>query len=414
MIAEKLQQEIDILRRQLREKVRELQALHRVTEAVSTLDLEELLKHLTEVVAELTRADACLLYLYDDVKKQLVMRASKIPHPRLMGKITLEWGEGITGWVAKERKVVAIPKNAYEDPRFKSFDNLPEDRYEAFLSVPIVRKDRLIGVMNVQHRKPHAHEPEEVTVVRAVAHEVGGAIENARLYDEMRKQARVIETLSKVSGAIVSDKYLEEILHLIVTVTAELLNSRIVSIMLLDDGRQELVIKATQSLSEEYRKKPHIKVGESVSGRAVKERRPVQVMDVTREKGYRYPELAKKERLCSLLSVPMMIKDRVTGVINCYTDHEHLFSDEEVKVFQSVAHQAAVSIENASLLDHAAAAEEALATRKAIERAKGILMKERGFSEDEAFRILQKQSMNTRKTMREIAEAVILASEIKG
>lgn len=413
MALEKLKEEVEILRRQLRDKVRELQALHRVTEAVSTLDLEELLKHLTEVVGDLTGADACLLYLYDESAKSLVLRASMIPHPKLVGKISLHLGEGITGWVAKERKVVAIPKGATEDPRFKFFQNLPEDRHEAFLSVPIVRKDRLIGVINVQHRKPHTHQPEEVTVVRAVAHEVGAAIENARLYEEMRRKARAIETLSKISGAIVSDKYLEEILHLIVTVTAELLSSRTVSIMLLDEARQELLIKATQSLSEEYRRKPNIKVGESVSGRAVKEKRPIQVLDVTQEKAYRYPEIAKQEHLCSLLSVPMMIKERVTGVINCYTDGEHVFSEEEVKILQSVAHQAAVSIENARLFDRAAAVEEALETRKSVERAKGILMKGRDLTEEEAFRLIQKQSMNTRKTMREIADAVILASEIK-
>ena len=405
---------IDYYKKELKQKEREIYVLHQVSEAInSILDLGGLLNQVTDIVAQVTKGDSCLLYLFDDRHGELVLRSSKNPHPRLIGRIKMEIGEGITGWVAKKRTPVAISKNASNDPRFKFFHNLPEDRYQAFLSVPIVARNEVIGVINIQHKKSHKHSPAEVALVNTISHQIGGAIEKAKLYDEMKKKAVKIETLSQVSKAIVSDKYLEEILHLIVTMTAEMMNSKICSIMLLDEEKKELLIKATQSLSEDYRRKPNLKIGQSISGQVVKGKRPMTVLDVTKEKGYMYPELAKKEGLCSLLSVPMMIKDRVIGVINSYTSYPHKFTDEEIKIMQAVANQAAVAIENTKLFDKTLEMEEALETRKLVDRAKSILMKENNISEQEAFKLIQRQSMNSRKSMKEIAEAIILAAEIR-
>ena len=131
--------------------------------------------------------------------------------------------------------------------------------------------------------------------------------------------------------------------------TAQVMNSKICSIMLLDNKKQELFIAATQSLSEEYTKKPNLKVGQSISGKVIKGKRPITVLDVTREPGYMYPEIAKREGIVSMLSVPMMIKERVIGVINSYTSYEHKFTDEEVKILQAIANQAAVAIESTNL-----------------------------------------------------------------
>jgi len=402
------------LKRSLTEKTRELDLLRQISESIScNLDLDDVLKQIIDIVVQVTSADACLLYLYNERNKELILRATKNPHPKLIGRVRLELGEGITGWVAQERKLVAIAKNASDDPRFKVFHKLPEDRYHAFLSIPVISKNEVIGVINVQHKRPHHHSAGELALLTTIGHQVGGAIENARLYEEMKKKAMQIETLSQVSKTIASNRYLKEILQLIVAMTAEMMNSTICSIMLLDEDHQELEIVATQSLSEEYRKKPNLKVGQSVSGQAVKEKRPIAVLDVTREPGYMYAELAKKEGLRSLLSVPMMIKDRAVGVINSYTSHEHKFYDEEIKILQAVANQAAVAIENTKLVRRSNEMQEALENRKVVERAKGVLMREKRIAEDEAFRIIQRQSMNTRKSMKEIAEAILLASEIK-
>ncbi|MEC4687437.1 MAG: GAF and ANTAR domain-containing protein [Nitrospirota bacterium] len=397
-----------------REKTREVNVLHRITESISsTLELEAVLKHIVEVVVEVTKADACLLYLLSDGRGELILRASKNPHPRLIGRITIGIGEGITGWVARERTRVVISSNASDDPRFKFFHNLPEDRYQAFVSVPIMAKQEAIGVINVQHKRPRRYRLEELTLLSTIANQVGGAIENARLYAETMRKAMQLETLSQVSETVVSNRLIQDILQLIVTMTAQMMDSKICSIMLLDQKVNELRIVATQSLSELYRLKPNLKVGQSVSGRAVQGRRPIIVPDVTRDGHYMYPEIARKEGLCSLLSIPMMIRDKAVGVINSYTSMPHAFTGEEVKLMQTVANQAAIAIEHTTLLEKSFEMQEALAVRKLVEQAKGYLMRSKKLSEQEAFRLIQRQSMDLRRSMREIAEAILLAGQIQ-
>jgi signal transduction protein with GAF and PtsI domain len=398
----------------LHEKIREVEVLHRISESISsTLDLEAVLRHIVEVVVEATKADACLIYLLSDNQEELILRASKNPHPKLIGRITIGMGEGITGWVARERTYVVVPSNASDDPRFKFFHNLPEDRYQAFVSMPILAKKEVIGVINVQHKRPRRYQPDEIALLSTIANQVGGAIENARLYAEMRRKAVQVETLSQVSETVVSNRLIDDVLQLIVTMTAQMMGSKICSIMLLDQDNKELKIVATQSLSEQYRRKPNLKLGESISGRAVLERRPIIVSDVTRDRHYMYPEMARKEGLCSLLSVPMLVRDKAVGVINSYTSVPHTFTHEEVKLMQAIANQAAIAMEHATLLEKSFEMQEALAVRKLVEQAKGYLMRSKKLSEEDAFRLLQRQSMDLRKSMREIAEAVLLASEIE-
>jgi len=326
---------------------REINLLQRITRLISThLDLDLVLKEIVELVVSETGADACLIYLLDNACEALILRASKKPHPTLIGRVRLEVGEGIAGWVAKERKVVAISKDAHDDPRFKQFHRLPEDRYQALLSIPVINRNEVVGVINVQHKKAHHHSEGELALLTMIGQQVGGAILNAHLYEEMRKKAMQVDTLARVSRTITSNSYIEEILNLIVTMTAEMMNSKICSIMIIDPLRGELQIMATQSLSEAYRKKPNLKVGESISGRAVKEKRPIAVKDVAEDPTYSFPKIAREEGVCSLLSVPMMIKNRVIGVINSYTAVEHTFSQEEIHLLSAVANQAAVAIEN--------------------------------------------------------------------
>jgi len=223
--------------------------------------------------------------------------------------------------------------------------------------------------------------------------------------------ARQIEALSKISQAISSDLYLEDILRLIVTVTAEVMNSKICSLMLLNE-KNELVIKATQAISEEYKKKPPVKMGKGIAGKVVQENKPMVVPDVREDQRYINQDIAIKEGLCSLLSLPLNVKGKVTGVLNLYTSSPHKFTKSEIETLITVANQAAIVIENAELLVKSKIIQEELETRKLVERAKGILMKQ-GLSEEEAFRKIQRKSMDLRKPMRDIAEAIILTSEME-
>jgi signal transduction protein with GAF and PtsI domain len=221
-----------------------------------------------------------------------------------------------------------------------------------------------------------------------------------------------IEALSKISKAITSDLYLEDILRLIVTVTAEVMRSKICSLMLIDENSKELVVRATQSMSEEYNKKPNIKLGEGIAGRVALENRPIVVLDVKKDPGYINTKIAEKEGLCSLLSVPLSVKGRVIGVINCYTSFPHRFTNTEIAVLTTVANEAAIAIEHTELLVKTKIVQQELESRKLVERAKDILMRRLNLTGEEAFRKIQRDSMNTRKSMREIAETIILANEI--
>ncbi len=212
-----------------------------------------------------------------------------------------------------------------------------------------------------------------------------------------------IEALSKVANLITSGLYLEELLRLIVHVTAEIMNSKISSLMLLDPEKKELVVRATQSISEAYNKKPNIKLGVGIAGIVAQENKPVCVLDVKKDIRYLNQDIAKKEGLCSLASVPLAVKGRVIGVLNCYTSKKHKFTKPELNVLTALANQAAVAIENAELDLRARSAEEALMTRKLVERAKDILSQEANILPSEAYRLIQKQSMDKRKSMREIA-----------
>ncbi len=222
-----------------------------------------------------------------------------------------------------------------------------------------------------------------------------------------------IEALSKISKAISSDLYLEDILRLIVTVTAQVMDSKICSLMLLDEKSKKLVIRATQSISEEYNKKPPLGIGEGIAGKVVKENRSITVFDINGEEEYKYKDIARKEGLRSLLCVPLSVKGKVIGVLNCYTSYPHKFSKTEIDVLTSVANQAAIAIENTELMVKTKVIQEELETRKLVERAKDILMKRLDLTGEEAYRKIQKQSMNTRKSMREVAEAIILTEDLE-
>jgi len=402
------------LKDQLKEKDRQIELLHAINSIVSEMpDLDALLQKFCDLVAEQLHADAVLIYLFDENKEQLVLRGSLKPHREHIGQVKLKLGEGITGWVAEKRKLVAISKAASDDPRFKLFQGLPEDRFEAFLSVPIVLKNELVGVVNVQHKKAHTHTPSQVLLAETIGHEIAGAIGHARVSHTVKKKTQQLDTLARMSQTIAQGAYLREILQLIVSMTAEMMGSKICSLMLLDEKSKELRIEATQSLSEEYKGKPHVQLRASVSGRAVLEKKPIVVPDVTKDPQYGYPDIARKENLRSLLVVPMMAKDKVIGVLNCYTVKVHSFTADEIQLVRAVSNQAAVAIEHTRAIEKAIAAEEALETRKVIERAKGILMRQQGLSEEASFRLIQRQAMDRRKTMKEVAEALILSEELQ-
>src|SRR4051794_2734102 len=149
---------------------------------VREMSLQEVLQGIVSLVVEFMECDSCLVYLLD--KDRLVLCASNSPHPAALGKINLKLDEGLTGWVARERRLLAISREAYNDPRFKYFSDLPEDTFEAFLSAPVISRNKVVGVINVQHRDAHSHTGSEMELLTTVGEQVGCLLTLARLAAE--------------------------------------------------------------------------------------------------------------------------------------------------------------------------------------------------------------------------------------
>ena len=158
---------------------------------VRDLSLQDVLKGVVDLVVEFTQCDSCLLYLLDG--EELVLCASNTPHPSTIGKVKLRWNEGLTGWVARERRLLAISREAYKDPRFKTFGDLPEDSFDAFLSAPLIARNRVIGVINVQHRAPHQHTGSEMEVLTTVGEQIGCVLVLARMTSAALASANHVE-----------------------------------------------------------------------------------------------------------------------------------------------------------------------------------------------------------------------------
>src|SRR5580700_2725016 len=161
--------------------------LHEIATRMSQAPpLHEVLREVIRFASAVVECDSCFVYVLE--KDELVLRSSKNPHPEIIDRLKLKLGEGITGWVGEHREPVAVPRNAMKDPRFKFFNDLPEDRFEAFLSVPLMSRGRLVGVINLQNRKAHNYNKREITLISTVGALAGAEIEMARLQDEERRR----------------------------------------------------------------------------------------------------------------------------------------------------------------------------------------------------------------------------------
>ncbi len=161
--------------------------------------LPVVLNRVVQFVSALIKCDSCFLYVLEG--DELVLRASKNPHPEEVGKVRLRIGQGITGWVAEHLQPVAVARDASQDPRFRFFGELPEDRYEAFLSVPVLCRGRVVGVINLQHRLPHTHTRREIQLISTIGFLVGAEIEMARLEGEISHLSDQLETRKLVERA---------------------------------------------------------------------------------------------------------------------------------------------------------------------------------------------------------------------
>ncbi len=350
---------IEVMQAEIEEREAEADALRRVGEATgSAFDLEEILKVTADIAIQVTETDSCQVYLYDRANDDLVLRAADETGQSMVRRIRLKLGEGITGWVARERRYVAISRNATRDHRFRYFPEIREEEYESILSVPLVSRNELIGVVNVRTRKQHEYSRIQVRMLSGIAYQVAGAIDKARRTRRLETTAAHLRNLSEVSKTVTENVYVDEMLQSLVDMTARTMNYKVCTVMLADKSTGELEIKATQSSSLEYTNKPRVRIGESISGQAVETGTVVMVRDVRTHPEYRFPDIAERAGLCSMAAVPLTYKGDIIGVLNCYTEAVHEFTAEEISILRSLGAQAALAIVAAKFMMKSAVVRE--------------------------------------------------------
>ncbi|MFO8049354.1 MAG: GAF and ANTAR domain-containing protein [Desulfosudaceae bacterium] len=223
---------------------------------------------------------------------------------------------------------------------------------------------------------------------------------------------KYVKALADISRAVASEQYLEDILKLIVLVTAKVTNLEICSLWMIEQksGQKRIRLKATQAIEPEYVKDRVLNMDQGVVGFVATHKTPIIIKDVLRDDRFHEKAMAEKLGLASMAGIPMLVKNQdVIGVLNCFTAEPHDFTETEVNLITAVAHQAAVAIHNTQLAMDAKIIREELETRKLVDRAKEVLVKQRQMPVDEAYRLIQKRSMDSRKPIREVAEAVLLS-----
>ncbi len=226
---------------------------------------------------------------------------------------------------------------------------------------------------------------------------------------------KYIRALMDISTAITSDLYLEDILKLTVMVTAKVTGVEICSLWLVDDTctPPRIGLKATQAFDRDYIKDRSLKMNEGVVGAVVTGKKPIIIDNVLEDHRFKEKEMAQKLGLISMVSVPLQVlDDRIIGALNCFTATPHSFSQTEVNLIRTVANQAAIAILNTELMVKTQVIQEELETRKLVERAKEVLMLRQKKTGEEAYQWIRKRSMNTRKSMRCVAEAILLSEEL--
>jgi two-component sensor histidine kinase len=308
----------------------------------------ETLGEIADLVRRATKTDAAQFLILQPDGETLRLEADTY-EPEKVGRIEIAVGKGLTGWVAKHRRPVAIRREPWKDPRFIDYPVLEERRFQSILSVPLVSGNELLGVVNVRTYRQYGYTDQEARLLGRIAGHVARAIRHQTKVATLETRAERYKAVTEVTELIAASPYLEEILQLLVSFTAERLNYKVVTVRLLDEERNELVLRATQSTHYAYRKKRSIAVGESFAGRAVLERKTVTVADVLQSPEYIGADMAAEQGLRSMASVPLLIRDKVIGVMTCYTDDVHAFGRVELQALEALAKQAAIAIEHAKL-----------------------------------------------------------------
>jgi phosphoserine phosphatase RsbU/P len=330
-----------------------------VGEINSVLDADELLPVIARALRRIVDYRILDIFLPDDdgvLRPALVEGYPKETSPRFQ----IRPGEGIVGTAAERREIVFVP-DVSKDPRYLPF--FPG--VVAELAIPLVHQDRLVGVLNVEGPEAEAFNLDVRTALQVLASHLAAAIANATLYRETRWYAGLLATLYEIGKETASILDLDELLHRVAEVVKRVIDYEMFGILLLDEERQELVLRKSVRFGGTTGK-TRLKLTEGLSGAAAASKEPILVGDVRKDP--RYVMLVPETR--SELVVPLVHKDRVVGVFDLESPALDRFTEEHVKVLTPLASQVAVAIENARLVAELRKKDERL--HKELSIAQGI------------------------------------------
>ncbi len=341
------------LRAALEAHTQENMLLNEVISTVgSTLKLDEVLGHLVDIVVRAIPCHAAFFYLYDKDKERLTLASTNQQYKKLVGKIEMALGEGITGWVGMHLQPVILKEGALNDPRFRYFPELEEEKFQSTMTVPILAKDRhLIGVITLHTVAPYEFLEQHQTFLINTAALVAGAIENAQLYENTQHKLNILTTLSVMSQTISSGLYLDEMLRSLATLTLQIIEADLCVIMLMDQAKGRLIVRASSpNLNDRALSLQPIDVDRNVWEQLRDFNTRGQLPELSAHALERLNPL-KDSQFKTLLSAPLIAGTEHLGLINCYFSKTRRNTSEDQTLLSTIANQIALAIKNSHLVD---------------------------------------------------------------
>ncbi len=326
-------------------RIEELTTLNDIGETIlSSLDLNETLSAIMRRVSDVFQVEAGSILLVENGR--LAFRVTQSPQADILKRHTLAMGQGIAGWVAQHERPLLVP-DARADPRWYPYVDADTDfESKSILCVPMKTKDEIIGVIQILNpREGRQFTEDDLHLLESIATSAVIAIENAQLYKQTQQRLDEVSMLYTLADQMTSSLNLSVVLDAIVNILRRVLDCRGCCIFLLDDETQELEIMASAGISLEGRENTRIHVGEGVSGQVVELAQPIYIRDTRQQPNFRYFD----QKVCSLLVVPLITKDRVIGTLSVDDFKVDAFSADHGRLLTIAAAQASVAIENAQL-----------------------------------------------------------------
>ena len=332
-----------------------LKLLYQVGNVIhSTLEPQEALQLIVSEAVRLMGASSGSVVLINPTTGLLEIHASH-NLPSVATKLKLRVGEGITGWVVRTGKPARVG-NVRQDPRYVA----ARRGVHSELAVPLEVGGEVRGVLNMDSDRTDAFSADDQELLQELAVQAAKVIHNTWLYEQLRLRAGLFESLASVSRTINSTLNLDEALRAITREACVLMRARMCSLMMLEESREWLELRASHGAGDAYVKKPRLSIEESVLGVVVRRKKPIQLGNVQTSSRYQNVELARREGLISLLSVPLLFSGQVIGTLNVYTGRPYNFSNEEVRILGALAEMSAIAIEKARLYERVVDVEEQL------------------------------------------------------